>query len=169
MLNLSLAAVARGPVGIREQIDADDPLWSDTGVAFKQPLRVDLEARMVGDGVLVRGSVETELDAACRRCLVAVPVTVRDSVDLLFEALSPEEQDELSGEVYALPERGDQLDLSTAIREQVVLRIPDYVLCSESCRGLCPKCGAELNREQCGCVLESPGDAWEALRKIKFD
>jgi uncharacterized protein len=169
MLNLSLTAVARGPVRIREQIDRDDPLWSDVGFALKSPLRVDLEARVVGEGVLVRGSVETEMDAGCRRCLVPVAVTVRDSVDLLFEPLSPEEAEDLSGEVYPLPERGDQLDLAPAIREQVVLRIPDYVLCSESCRGLCPQCGAELNRETCGCVPESAVNAWDALRNIKFD
>jgi uncharacterized protein len=169
MLNLSLAAVARGTVRLREEISPDDPMWGEGGIGLGKPLRVDLEARSVGEGVLVRGEIEAHLDANCRRCLVPVPVYVRDTVNLLYEPLSEDEQVELGGEVYALPDRGDRLDLSDAVREQLLLRVPEYVLCSEACRGLCPYCGAELNRVTCECVADAPGSPWDALKKIKFD
>ncbi len=169
MLILSLTAVAREPVRIRGEIAVDDPVWEGAEIEFVGPPRVDIEARPVGEGVLVRGEIEARIRADCRRCLSPVQVDVRDSIDLLYEPLAAEDEDELGGEVLALPDRGDQLDLTPAIREQVVLKVPDYVLCSESCRGLCPQCGAELNHQSCDCVPESGGGAWDALKKIKFD
>lgn len=169
MLNLSLTAVARGPVRLREQVPADHPIWSDAGFELEGPLQVDLEASSVGEGVLVRGSIEGTLAGECRRCLTETPVRLSDRIDMLFEPLSDSEEEELSGEVYPLPARGDDLDLSEALREQVLLRIPDYVLCSEDCRGLCPQCGTDLNRADCDCAPQAEPTAWDALKKIKFD
>ena len=57
MLNLSLAEVARGEVRVRGTIAPDDPLWEGTRVALREPLEVDLDARSVGEGVLVRGTI----------------------------------------------------------------------------------------------------------------
>src|SRR5690606_31263568 len=133
---LSLAAVARGPVRIREEIPKTDPAFREAGITLSEPVRMDLEARMVGEGVLVRGEIETQIAADCRRCLAPVPTRIRDTVDLLFEPLSGDEAVELGGEVYPLPERGDVLDLGPGIREQLLLRAPDFVVCAETCRGL---------------------------------
>ena len=169
MLILNLAAVAREPVEIRGQIPPDDPLWEGTAARLISPLQFDLEARWVGEGVLVRGEIETRIETACRRCLTPVEVDIRDTIDLFYEPLAADVEAELGGEVLALPDRGDKLDLAPAIREQTVLRIPDYVLCAETCRGLCPQCGAELNYQKCDCVPETGGGAWDALKKIKFD
>lgn len=169
MLNLSLAAVARETVRVRDRLERDDPRLLEAGLVLKTPLDVDLEASPVGEGVLVRGELETEFAAGCRRCLVPVPVHVRDSVEFLFEPLTAEEELELGGEIYALPDRGDLLDLFPAIREHLLLRAPDFVVCSEECRGLCPRCGADLNRGQCTCVAEPEPSPWDALKKIRFE
>jgi len=169
MLILSLTAVARGPVRIVEEVPLEDPLWGDLGLALQRPVRVDLEARMVGEGVLVRGEIDVALEGGCRRCLVPVPVVVQDSIDLLYESLTEEEETELSGEVYSLPTRGDELDLGPALREQLVLRIPTYVVCSEACRGFCAQCGTDLNQTTCECTPAADAGPWGALKKIKFD
>jgi uncharacterized protein len=169
MLILSLAAATRGPVRIAEEVPADDPLWGDLVFPLKEPVRVDLEATPVGEGILVRGDIEAVLEGGCRRCLAPVPVTVRDSIDLLYEPLTDEEAADLGGEVYPLPSRGDDLDLGPAVREQLVLRIPAYVVCGEACRGLCPQCGVDLNRGTCDCVPAGEEGPWAALKKIKFD
>jgi uncharacterized protein len=169
MLNLNLAEVERGPVRLRKEIAPDDPIWQEADLRLSEPLRLDMEARTVGDGVLVRGEMETELVAECRRCLAEVPISIKDEFGLLYETLSPEDELELSGEVYPLPERGDTLDLTPAVREQFLLRVPDFVVCSESCRGLCPQCGTDLNQATCDCVTEAEPNAWDALKDIKFD
>lgn len=169
MLILSLSAVARGEVRIEGEIPADDPVLEDTGLAPAEPPRVALTATQVGEGVLVRGRIDLRLDVQCRRCLVGVPIEAEVDVEVLYEPLDVEEEVELSGEVYPLPARGDELDLRPALREQVLLHAPEYVLCREQCRGLCPQCGIDLNRESCSCVPEAAPSPWDALKNVKFD
>lgn len=169
MLNLSLTAVGRGEVRVRGEIAPDDPLWEDAAVTLREPLVAELVATAVGEGVLARGRMRTRLDLECRRCLEAVDVEIDDAVDLLYEPLAEDEAAELEGEVYPLPERGDELDLRPALREQLILGVPEYVVCGEGCRGLCPQCGTNLNETTCDCVPETGSDPWGALKTIKFD
>ena len=53
--------------------------------------------------------------------------------------------------------------LGPALREELILRVPDYVVCSESCRGLCPSCGVNLNETTCECVPEAESSPWSVL------
>lgn len=169
MLTLSLAAVSRGEVRVEGEISPDDPMWEGTGLALGEPLRLELRAQSVGEGVLVRGRVQTRLELECRRCLEPVPTEIDDTVDVLYEPLDSADEEELSGEVYPLPERGTELDLMPALREQLLLRVPDFVVCREECRGLCPHCGTDLNRTTCSCVADTGGSPWDALKKLKLD
>ncbi|HEX2202201.1 MAG TPA: DUF177 domain-containing protein [Longimicrobium sp.] len=168
-MKVSLAAVDRGEVQLREQVPPDHPVLTDSGVALSSPLSVDLTARSVGEGVLVRGTLRGAVRTACRRCLAPVEQDVDAEVDLLFMAPTGEEGEEEDGEVYPLPARGDDLDLTDAVREQVLLAVPQYALCQEECRGLCPSCGANLNEGACECVPEAAPSPWDALKNVKFD
>lgn len=169
MLTLSLAAVSRGEVEVDGEISPDDPLWEGTELALSEPLRAELRAQPVGEGILVRGRIRTGLQMECRRCLEPVRTEIDDTVDLLFESLDESEEDDLSGEVYPIPPRGTELDLGPALREQLVLRVPSYVVCDEACRGLCPHCGTDLNQGTCDCVPDTGGSPWDALKTFKFD
>jgi uncharacterized protein len=168
MLNVSLTALDRGEVVVREQIPTDDPMWEGSGVTLASPLDVDLTARQVGDGVFVRGRLRTTVRQACRRCLSTVEQPVDDVVDMLFDTLG-EDEEEAEGEVYPLPARGGTLDLRDAVREQLLLRAPEFVLCREECRGLCPQCGTDLNQGECDCAPEKAESPWDALKNVKFD
>lgn len=166
---LNLPSVWRGEARVEGEIPVDDPLWEGTVVTLLEPLRVDLRAHSVGEGVFLRGPIHARLARECRRCLRAVEVVVEDSVDLLYEPLQDEERDELEGEVYPLPSRGDEVDLGPALREQLLLRIPEFVVCSDACRGLCPQCGTDLNEATCSCVPDPGAGPWDALKTLKFD
>jgi uncharacterized protein len=168
MLKVSLTALDRGEVIVREQVPPDDPMWEGARLTLAAPLDVDLTARSVGEGVYLRGRLRTTVRQACRRCLSSVEVQVDDDVDLLFEPLGPDDEG-AEGEVYPLPERGDELDLREAVREQLLLRAPEFALCSEACRGLCPQCGADLNTDPCDCVPAAAESPWDALKNVKFD
>ena len=169
MLNFSLTAVSRGPVRLREQLPVDHPVWDGAGYTLKEPLQIDLEASEVGDGVLVRGRFEAIIAAECRRCLAEVTVELSDDVDLFFEPLPDSDDEDLAGEVYPLPPRGDLLDVSEALREQILIRIPEYVVCSEGCLGLCPQCGTDLNRSKCDCTPATEPSPWDALKRVRFN
>ncbi|HEX8903626.1 MAG TPA: DUF177 domain-containing protein [Longimicrobiaceae bacterium] len=169
MLHLNLAGVDRGEVELREQVPPDHPMWEGSGVELTEPLEVDLTARSVGDGVLVRGTLRTTVRQVCRRCLVPVEQEVDEHVDLLFVSPAEDAEDLDDGEVYLLPTRGDDLNLTDAVREQVLLQAPEFTLCREECRGLCPTCGKDLNEGACECVPEQAPSPWDALKNVEFD
>src|SRR5688500_7729027 len=114
MLKLSLGAVSRGEVRVRDDVPPDHPLWEGSPVSVAGPLHVDLAARSVGEGVFLRGTVSGTLRLPCRRCLAETEHRLDETVDFLFDEIRDDEEEEMEGEVYPLPERGDELDLTDA-------------------------------------------------------
>ncbi len=170
MLHLILVEVARRDVRVQEEITPDHPIWDGIGATPRAPLAVDLSARSVGQGLLIAGTLRGTFEVQCRRCLTAVTWDLDEEINLWFEPLEDEEERfQLEGEVYPMPARGTELDLTDAVREQLLLRIPDYLLCREDCLGLCPQCGIDLNQAQCTCVEEPTAGPWDVLKQIKFD
>jgi uncharacterized protein len=155
---------------IDERVPADDPFWEGTGLTFDSPLRVQLTLEAIGEDVMAAGSLEGTTAMACRRCIDPVIVKLDHPVQLWFrDGITELEAEAEEDHVYALPPRARELDLSNAIREHVILGMPEYVMCKEDCRGLCPHCGTDLNRETCDCTVEPVDDRWAALRRAKLD
>ena len=167
MLKVDLGQLARSR---RLQIDASVPpdhaLFREAAFEMSGPLDVSLEALQAGDDVVVRGMLQGEAQLACRRCLVDVGVAVDEEVALVFRP-GVSEADAEDAEVYPLPEKGGELDLTRALREQLVLSVPEFALCREACKGLCAKCGANLNETTCSCETEQVDERWAALLKAK--
>ena len=63
--------------------------------------------------------------------------------------------------------KDDQIDLGEVMREQFYLALPMKPLCREDCRGLCPVCGVNRNRESCTCQAEWVDPRMDALRRFK--
>ena len=166
-MKVYLAELDRDEARLVESVPADDSFWNGTELKPLGPLEVDLVARSVGDGVLVRGRLAATVELECRRCLAPVTERVEDTVDMFYTEIG--EDTEIEGEVYPLPVRGTELDLTDAVREQLLLRVPEFALCREACRGLCPKCGRNLNEGECECVPDAPPSPWDALKQAKFD
>ena len=66
------------------EISPDDAMWEGAELALAEPMRVELRAHSVGEGILVRGRMETRLELECRRCLKRVVHAVDVDVDLLY-------------------------------------------------------------------------------------
>ncbi len=170
MLNLSLRETARADVPVRGEIARDDPLWADAAINLLEPVRVDLQAQEVaGGGILVRGRLHSVVELDCRRCLEPVQQEIDEEITLLYDTPPEGEAEEASGEIYPLPERGDILDLTEAVREQLLLRVPLHTLCRPDCEGLCAQCGTNLNVSTCDCVPEAAPSPWDALKDLKLD
>lgn len=128
--------------------------------------------RTADDSVSVRGSLRGAFAVPCSRCLAPAPVIV-DEPALNACYLPPgklaveEEEHELTAEeLDAYLHDGETLDLEDFIREHLVLAIPIAPLCDESCRGICSRCGAQLNHEPCGCGEDAAVDTpWVAALK----
>jgi uncharacterized protein len=169
MLKVDLGLLARKK---RLQIDLSVPgdvlLPSNAAFHLNGPLDIRLEAEQSGHDVLVRGTIAGEAELACRRCLVAVTTPIDEEVALLFrEGVSlPEAED---AEIYPLPDKGNELDLTGALREHLMLAVPEFAICRNSCKGLCPICGANLNETTCACETPTVDNRWAALLKKDAD
>jgi DUF177 domain-containing protein len=116
------------------------------------------------------GSVATELELTCSRCLEPYMLPVSTTFDLRYlpiSAASTEHEhevadDDLETSFY----RDDQIDLNELLREQFYLALPMKPLCREDCRGLCPQCGTNLNTSTCDCRALWEDSRLEALKDL---
>jgi uncharacterized protein len=105
------------------------------------------------------GTVKTELELDCSRCLEPFKLPVEREFDLRFlpaGAAEPETDDDDETEVedddVAITfYRDEQIDLDELLREQFYLALPMKPLCSEACKGICPQCGTNRNTAPCDC------------------
>ncbi len=167
MLVIPLARLEReGVLQIQAELPPDHPGWKGTELRFSTPLSVAGQARWTSSGeVVVRLRLTASMDQECRRCLAPVQGRLEMEVSLLF--LPEGEIEEGDGEVWPLSETAAELDLTEAIREEVILSHSPLALCSPECPGFCPRCGANLKEEPCRCSYEERDPRWDALRALK--
>lgn len=135
--------------------------FQDELIRFVAPLAYDLEVRFEGEELFIQGSLQTELECNCSRCLKAFrqALAVPD-----FVALAP-----LTGE-EAVPREGDFANLTPLLREDSLLALPTAPLCKPDCRGLAMKAPARDSRRR-GRKSPEPTagkSPWDALEQLKL-
>lgn len=114
-----------------------------------QPVEVTGQVRNTADVLELELTARTTLDAVCDRCGKAFPQEKEVTYQcLLAEELQNEDNDEI-----VLLEDG-QADVGDLARTAFILGMDSKTLCSEDCKGLCPRCGADLNLGPCSCQKE---------------
>lgn len=146
----------------RFEPSAFDPQDEDYRVVA--PVAVSLDVEKAGSDVFrVTGRAETRLELDCGRCLEAFEVPVDARFELRYvpaeQNQGDEEREIAEDDLTTAFYREGSLDVIEMLREQFQLALPMKPLCLEACRGLCPECGTNLNREQCDCTRE-----WEDPR-----
>ena len=97
------------------------------------------------DHISLKAEVSARADTRCSRCLDPVSFPMTAELDAEFDRQpDPEDPDLYSFEASTI-------ELTDAVRDALLLNMPMRVLCKEDCRGLCPRCGANLNRSTCTC------------------
>lgn len=134
-------------------------------VHFDGTLRKDEPRFILG------GRLQARLQVACGRCLEPFTLPVDTQVELTYvphpaQAASEEEvelsQDDLTTAFY----RDQTLDLAEMVREQFYLALPMSPLCREDCKGLCPRCGTNLNQGTCACDVRWEDPRLAGLRTL---
>jgi uncharacterized protein len=110
------------------------------GVPEGADLELDLRLESVTEGVLVSGTVTGPVVGECGRCLRPISESLVVSIQELY-AYENSATDETTDEDEVGRLQGDLLDLEPALRDGVVLALPNNPLCREECPGLCPECG----------------------------
>jgi len=145
----------------------DDPFELE----LLRPVNVDLEISKGADHIRIQGSIKGVLQVACHRCLKPFPLPLDEPVDVfLVEEQKVPEEEEVELEEEDLEYEffdGEVIEVDELIAEQIFLALPFKVLCSETCRGLCPRCGANLNDEPCRCERNVEDSPFAGLKAIK--
>jgi uncharacterized protein len=123
------------------------------------------------EDIRVVGDFSTQLELHCARCLEPVYRDVAGSFDLIYRPLGSdagmEERSVQGGETDIGYYQGEGLQVEDVLREQVLLAVPLKAVCSEACKGLCPRCGKNLNVEACTCQ-PVPDERWNRLASIRL-
>lgn len=157
-----------------------------TGCHARSDVSVSLDLEKRVERVLVHGRLSSRVACPCRRCLGEVELDLsaefgldlRPKVPGVLPGLEGKDVEELGAgeragsfnleqadeDVY----EGEGFDTWPFVREQLLLALPDYVLCREDCKGLCVVCGADLNAGDCGCDRSVPDPRLAGLKNIKL-
>lgn len=119
----------------------------------------------------VKGSFQAGITANCHRCLKSTLLDLRRTFHLTYVARDPvrfakEEVELAADELEVAYLEGQFLSLHEMLQEQIYLALPMKFLCKVDCRGLCDRCGADLNEVECACPAEQIDPRWVSLKKI---
>jgi uncharacterized protein len=136
-----------------------------------RPIEADLHVERQTDHVVARGRVEGLLQFECCRCLQPLQWDLEAEIDAYMVPQSESYDDE---EVELQAEDlefeffdGEVIEIDRLVAEQLFLAIPVKPLCAEQCKGICPGCGAELNRASCSCEPMFEDSPFAVLKALK--
>lgn len=155
----NVAQLMKAPVGTSLVNDfREEDIQLDDDIEVIGPIDGHVRMRRTNQGLLVDGWVELTLELSCNRCLK----TFEQPMHVDFEEQFYPTVDVISGmplepfdedEIFPI-DAHHEVDLTEAVRQNVLLALPMVTICQEDCRGLCPQCGQDLNLGSCGCKPE---------------
>jgi len=150
-------------------VDCKETVASDT---ILSPISARLKIMKIGSEVIVKGEVVADVKLQCSRCLMDFEHKLSVPVDVAYhplEELKKEERHEIMvGELDMDFYSGEEMDLMTLVKEQIVLHIPMKPLCTDLCKGICLTCGNNLNTRDCSCEEKGIDSRFVILKKL-FD
>ncbi|MDD4159979.1 MAG: DUF177 domain-containing protein [Synergistaceae bacterium] len=137
------------------------------------PLQVKVEAYRAEGRIIAVISISGSVTVPCSRCLEPAGVAIEGELRYLFsldkensKKNEPDHETDADEELMMLDSWEDEIDLGPLVWEVLITLLPTAPLCSEECRGLCPKCGANLNNSSCTCTDEKGDPRFEVLKSL---
>ncbi len=141
---------------------------------LRKDVHVQGSLSKVGREVLLKGSVSTEMEMICSRCLEPLKYQIRSRVSSRYvpgqEAGSQDTDIELHTSDIEVEYYSDgRIDLTQAVYDQMMLSLPLARLCREDCLGICSQCGVNRNKKNCQCSDKDSIDPRLAVLKTLKD
>ncbi len=118
------------------------------------------------DQLILSVTSDFKVKYECDRCGTEFKTSLKSDYKMIYlmnEA--PEETESLN--VNYLCRDADKIDIRSDVREFALLTVPMKKLCKDECKGLCYKCGKDLNKEKCTCSTEEIDPRWKPLMNLK--
>lgn len=119
----------------------------------KGPITYDVRVSLADGELLVRGQLQAAFTLLCSRC----------GKNFMFRL-------KIRDFVRSIPVATDHevIDLTADVREDILLSLPFNALCSSECKGLCAKCGADLNKKMCKCAVTEGETRVSAFDQVRI-
>lgn len=123
------------------------------GVSYpvSEPVLAEGNVRNTAGVLVMQGSIATTIHGICDRCASEFHRKVEFPIDVVLVTKLESEENE---DEWVFPLEGDSADLDDIVRTVFVLNLDSKLLCKEDCKGLCPRCGKNLNDGPCNCRKE---------------
>lgn len=155
---------------IDETLPAEAVVLEVENARVTGPIAISGKAVKTSETVGLTGRLSGSVEIECDRCLEAVERPFDIELDLEFAPTEQFESDanlELHSEDMRLDAiEGSRIDLAAIAREQILLDLPQQFFCRDDCKGLCEKCGANLNLKNCDCEDDEIDPRWAALKGL---
>lgn len=111
-----------------------------------RPVEIEGSVTNHAGALVLEGTARSVLELQCDHCGKTFS---REHVVVLDNLVAQELEDEENDDILLL--EGTELDLDETAGTAFILAMDTKNLCSDDCKGLCAKCGADLNFGPCGC------------------
>lgn len=171
-MHYNVAQLLKEPTGASRHYWLDEDVTGiDPTLALTQRLQGDIVMLRTVKGILVTGNLITRIEVPCSRCLELVELPLEISLEEEFQPTV----DVITGQRLPMEEEDQALwidahhilDLTEVIRQNLLLASPLHPLCRESCAGICPQCGQNLNEGPCECTSTEIDPRWSILASFK--
>lgn len=168
---IDLSSAGTGPKRIDRTFEIADIDLSDEDIDLIGPVRFVAEIQKLASKTSLHGTIAVRISRDCTRCLEPVESDLNFEFSAGFvdsEQYDSKSDVELNVEDLdiAVADEG-KIDLADVVREEILLALPIQNFCSIDCKGLCPKCGANLNLIDCKCSGDEVDPRWESLKNLK--
>ncbi|MFH1720492.1 MAG: DUF177 domain-containing protein [Patescibacteria group bacterium] len=157
-LKFPVAELLKKPQGTREEYEINLKPNFGEDITFKSNLKAKVILMALKDEIHVElRDLETEIERHCDKCLkkygekVHIPLV---EGEYLTEPPKYTEKDE---DFFLIDKKDLNIDITDLLRQEILLHFPLISVCSKSCKGLCPKCGTDLNKRKCDCKTSDDG------------
>lgn len=168
---LDMRRIAPGSSHLATEIDGSELSLDSSDIIDLVGCNAQLDIDRTSDELIVRGTAETTLKMECSRCLEPFEQTTVLRLAFVIQLARKGElggaESESSDDFYVVSDSAEEFDVSSIIRERILVSLPLKPLCDDSCRGLCPKCGVNRNTETCDCSDDEVDERWSALQNLK--
>lgn len=169
-MRIELAALEGGRGSFTHSYAPGELVLQEDRIGLLAAPTISGEIRQKERRVHLKGRVVARLQTECDRCLKPVELPVDSEFKL--EYVTPEDYQaqqavELSAQDLDLSIfDGEAVDIDELVTEELLLAVPDHVLCSENCKGICPVCGVDRNSVGCECETTEIDPRWAGLKQL---
>ena len=182
MLRIQIGNIGPHGLAVDERVEATAlPLLKaviekDASLHVTRPVHARLNLRPAGETIMIDGTVATRASVTCQRCLKPFSLDIRAQVHVsavpeaaaTAQDRTDAEVELLADEIDVITHSGDIVDLRDEVAQQVIMALPFSPLCKKTCKGLCHRCGVNLNETTCRCDPEDAKSPFAVLKSLSF-